>query len=121
GPGGVAGVDIVERVLHRGRGKHGEAVVLRNDRRRGGSAQDGKAEENSRKTMHRGAPCMFAHSGSRAQIRLSSRWHATGGSAVPAIRRIYDPSEHRDIEPTASLTSGKGSAPSPGCWNRPHS
>ncbi len=43
GLGGVGGVDVVERVLHRGRGKHGEAVVLRKCRRKGRSAQDRKA------------------------------------------------------------------------------
>src|SRR5229473_2732037 len=116
GLGGVGVVDVVERVLHRGRGKHSEAVVLRKDRRRGRSAQDGKAEEKLGETMHRGAPCMFARRCPRAQFRLGSRWYATGGSAVPAIRRIYDPSGHRSIKPTASWTSGKGSAPSSGCW-----
>src|SRR5439155_13860226 len=116
GFGGIGSVDVVERVLHRGRGKHGEAVVLRKGRRKGRSAQDGEGGKNSGKTTHRGAPCMLARRCPRAQIRRRSRWNATGGSAVPAIRRIYDPSGHRSIKPTASWTSGKGSAPSRGCW-----
>src|SRR5437879_436194 len=51
---------------------------------------------------------------SRARIRarkpaLAGSRDATGGSAVPLVRRIYDRSGHRGRKPTASLRRGKAS------------
>src|SRR5260370_37550314 len=60
--------------------------------------------------MHHGAPYVFAAYRAR-KSSVGEEWNATGGSAVPAIRRIYDPSGHRKVKSTASLRSGKGSAP----------
>ena len=60
GLGGIGGVDVVERVLHRGRGEHREGLVLRSGGRIGRSAQDDEGGKNSGKTMHDGAPCVFA-------------------------------------------------------------
>jgi hypothetical protein len=34
---------------------------------------------------------------------VDEKWNATGGSAVPSIQRIYDPSGHRAGELTALL------------------
>ena len=60
GLGGEGGVDVVERVLHRSGGKHGEGLVLGRGGRKGRSPQDDEGGEKSGKTMHRGAPCVFA-------------------------------------------------------------
>jgi hypothetical protein len=43
-----------------------------------------------------------------AQIRQCFEVNATGGSAVPAIRRIYDPPGYRVIKLTALSACSKG-------------
>jgi hypothetical protein len=54
---GIGGADVVECVLHRGRGKHGETLFLRE---RGRATQDDENGKDCGKTMHRGAPSVFA-------------------------------------------------------------
>ena len=71
GLGGVGGVDIVERVLHRGGGEHREALVLRQSWRERRSEQDREGEKgNSGKTMHWGRSMRICGASARANRAL---------------------------------------------------
>ena len=84
---------VVERVLHRGRGEHGEALVLRPSAGDGADPQqDDEGGEKSGKTMHRGAPCVFARAIARAQLR---RWLDV--ECDRRKRRSADPEDLRSV------------------------
>src|ERR1017187_6541253 len=51
------------------------------------------------------APCEFAGAIRARKSGVGEKWDATGGSAVPAIRRTYDPSGHRSGNLTADRKS----------------
>jgi hypothetical protein len=70
GLGGIGSVDVVERVLHRSGREDREAFVLRERRREGRSAHDHEGGKNSGKTMHGGAPGVFATLFARANQAL---------------------------------------------------
>ena len=52
GLGGVGGVDLVERVLHRGCGEHGDGLVLGGGRRKARAREDDEGGEKSGNTNH---------------------------------------------------------------------
>ena len=68
GLGGVGGVDVIERVLHRSGGEYREALVLGTYGRPGRSAQQQEGQGKSGETMHGGAPACSRRD-FRAQIR----------------------------------------------------
>ena len=81
---GIGCVDVVERVLHRGGGEHGEGLVLRRGRRMGRSEHDDEGCEKSGEAVHGSAPCIFAGRVIRAQIM---RWLVLGMRPTEALFR----------------------------------
>jgi len=104
--GGIGGVDVVERVLHRGRGKHGETLFLRE---RGRATQDDENGKDCGKTMHRGAPSVFAgRAFARRKSGVNCVKDATGGSAVPSIPTDLQSAGYREPGQYQPDGPGKG-------------
>ena len=106
---GVGRVDLVERVLHRGCGKHGEALVLRQRRRIGRSAQQRKGGEKPGQDDASWRSMLFAAQ-SRANQALVMRCEEMRQAEAPfrESRRTYDRSGHRSRSRTALSRRGKG-------------
>jgi hypothetical protein len=98
---GEGGVDVVERVFHRSRGEHREALVLGRRGRQGRSAHDDKSGKNSGETMHGGAPYVFAGARQARANQALLESNATGGSAVPLLPATYGRPGYRSAKTIA--------------------
>ena len=89
GLGGVSGVDVVERILHRGRGKYGQGFFLGERSRGGKAAYDREGDKNFDKPVHGSAPRPNAAlRGARHQALVNPEMRQSE-SAVPLLPPAY--------------------------------